>query len=189
MSQHPNPPPPSNDGTGPPNHPDGTICGTKFRSMLNCVEKSGAVAACTDKVNDFLSCERRVFRSAIRKSANAASGPKPVPYSPPSPPSPKAPASANGHEGTEQETQTGPYDFFAQPVKSLERVVRKQVAACASLVETVRRPSYHTQLLQFNRRMLTDMRVTCEIIRAKTVQFVNKLMRTPGEDDGKPGNT
>lgn len=187
MSQHPDPPP-SAPNNNSPSRPDAAICGKKFRLMLSCVEKSGAVAACTEKVNDFLYCERRVFQAAVRKtSANTASASKKPLYTPPPPP-PLPVTTAPTANHANDEPQRGPYDFLAEPVKSVERVVRKQFAACASLVETIRRPSYQTQLLQFNRRMLTDMRVTCEIIRAKTVQFVNRLSQSPGDDDGKPGN-
>lgn len=173
----------------PPDAPGGSradaVCGNKFRAMLRCVERSGAAAACTDKVNDFLACERHVFQQAMRKSSK-----QPSPASAPAPPASRAPpAQHKPHPRAAQiddAEDKGPTSFFTHPLQSLQRVVKKQAAACVSLAEVMRKPAYHTQLFQFNQRMLADIKVTCEIIRAKTVHFVDVVMGVSDKGNGKP---
>lgn len=193
--------PPNQNGQPPPNNTDSTICGKKFQAMLSCVERTGAVNACTEKVNDFLACERNVFRTALRKTSvrqeptprHIRSGrpmhPMQTPTNPASRYSSNAakPSSNAGQPDDEHERQ--PFDFFGAPMASLERVVKKQIGACENLVETLGKPNYQTQLLNFNRRMLTDMRVTCEIIRSKAVQLAHRVWRKSDSDEsGNPGN-
>lgn len=168
--------------TEPPRSPssrDNAICGKKFHVMLKCVEASGAASACTEKINDFLICERTVFRAAIRKSSQQPTPPTHHVVHPPQPPKPvSSDVASHGmsqsdadHVGVPQSS----FDLFATPLTSVERVVRKQMSACSSLIDTLRRPRYQTQLLQFNRRMITDMRVTCEIIKSKALQLIDRL--------------
>lgn len=172
------PPHPENP-TRPPNRSENAICGKKFHTMLTCVERSGTVSACTEKINDFLVCERVVFRAAVRKPSQPSTPPARQALQPPSPPkSPHPNVSSHGmsssdtdHDGLPQKS----FDLLATPFASMERVVKKQMNACMFLIETIRKPQYQTQLLQFNRRMITDMRVTCEIIKSKALQLVDRL--------------
>lgn len=181
--------PPPTGGAPPPTDPDAPVCGPKFRTMLACVERAGAVNACTDKINDFLACERSVFRAAVRKtsarpeaSAHARLARPPLPATP----APRAPDSAPDQPAPRR----APFDFFGAPLASLDRVVRKQIGACEALVESIGKPNYQTQLFNFNRRMLTDMRVTCEIVRSKVVQLGHRLgfrSRSGDQDSGPSG--
>lgn len=173
---------PSSEPPRSPDRPDNAICGKKFHTMLKCVESSGAATACTEKINDFLTCERTVFRAAIRKSSQSLQSSKPPTHHilyPPQPPK-SSPSNVSSHGSSHSDIEhdvlpQSSFDLFTSPLSSVERVVRKQMNACSSLIETLRRPRYQTQLLQFNRRMITDMRVTCEIVKSKAFQLIDRL--------------
>lgn len=121
-------------------------CGRRFRRMLRCVERTGSSAACTDRINEFLACERAVFMAALHTKA---------------PPPRREPANTANTANTANpqrlmETPT-PDVMLADAGSFVKRAVIKQGDACVKLSETIGNPETRQRMYWFAQRMFSEV--------------------------------
>lgn len=156
---------------------DGSMmCGRRFRRMLRCVERTGSSTACTDRVNEFLACERAVFVAALHtKPPERAPRAERAPQTPPVPTS--APMQAEAAPELEARSPTA---MFEDAAAFVGRAVNKQAEACTKLVDMAAKPETLERLRWFGGRMLEDMRKSADAAGTVASRFFN------GEDCGDP---
>lgn len=191
------------------------VCGRRFSAMLRCVEDNGSAVACTDKINNFLACERAVFNAAAAAGAAAAaagatttaadSAPndgdlEKLPEAHPrgSPASRRDAAVLGREQATVKRDETdriledsGEHESLLDQISdSLQRAIAKQSDACVKLAQTAAKPQSRVTLVAFARNMLEDIGKTCDAVQSKTARLASELreqvQKAPKDESDDP---
>lgn len=135
------------------NRKEESICGKKFRSMLKCVEKTGAISSCHPHIHDFLECQRAIMNPSTQPDHN-------------------------NHSNLNRIRQTSSsLVSHSPPAQFLERIVRRQASACNNLWNSLSDIQPHTKIPTFTKRMIIDIQTSCCIVRDHITKSVSSLWR------------
>lgn len=153
------------------------VCGRRFRRMLRCVEQNSSSAACTDRINEFLSCERAVFLAALAarsknsdENINENAAPRKVAprprHLPPSIRHEIQPFDGLHRNDSQSARSSADSGWVFDEVRSTcWKAVSKQGDACSKLVQTALKPESRSNLFVFADRMVADIGKTLSIMR------------------------
>lgn len=146
--------------------------------MLRCVEERGTPDACSAEVDDFLACERAVFKAALHAEPPTEHAPEAPPQAPSPPPEVDAP---DGIPARDPWT----VDLI---VDTVQRAAAKQGAACADLARTIAQRRTVERVAEFGGRMAADMGKTAEAARRVAGRLIAGSDDVDsGEGGGKDG--
>lgn len=145
-----NPPSPPNAN----NRREESVCGKKFRSMLKCVEKTGAISSCHPHIHDFLDCQRAIMNPSNQPDHNNHSNLNRV-----------------------RQTSSSSLVSHSHPAQFLERIVRRQASACNHLWTSLSDIEPHTKIPTFTKRMFLDIQRSCCIVRDHVRKSFTSLWR------------
>ena len=166
----------------------GVLCGRRFRLMLRCVEENASSVACTDRIDDFLACQRAVLLASIRERSHSAgiktSGPS-IARGTAEEDSSLHSMLENKNSGTESKVMharreaSDPGDDFLRPFSDLasicSRAVAKQTDACSKLVDTALKRESAPSFFAFGQRMVVDVGRTLSLVKDWTTNIVKQL--------------